>query len=426
MGMPTKTQTEAQTDAIAARIAVNLAGLRAELGAGTVNPLSLLVDATGDQDYEAAMMQKSLNLDRHSLPANLKDALPVVLNRAAYGDWVRTWEAFMTSVPGGSQDNIRAYLDGLDAQVDPLFAEMVRAIKGEAVFTDGDGLVQCVAAPTYSTQAPARVYIGTDGSLTDKTTEAASATAADVEPFASDDDVLYVGFDDPFTHLIPGLSTVSSADIAGTWTYSRAANYATLTKTDNSTGFSVRDLATWTPPADWARTNKDAAGNAFADTTPRYYLRIQRTANTVVTPPVLTCLRIVPSAVLNASGSHLGVAQPPLAIVRVTGATTLVVEAIASLAHLRFRPQPIAIRALTPGLGTAVITAAYIDQDGNTPAHTQLQSALSSPAALAEIAVALASPDTGVRSIDTSGWAVSGGSRGVFEIYVPSLRTPTL
>ena len=97
------------------------------------------------------------------------------------------------------------------------------------------------------------------------------------------------------------------------------------------------DTLTFTAPIDWVRYHKDSGGTAFpGELTPLYYVRIARTENTVVTPPVATCIRIVPTAVL-AGSQHLGADQPPLAIIRVTGASALTVVSVATVATARFK-----------------------------------------------------------------------------------------
>lgn len=424
MGSPTAAQTQNITDRLAALIALNLVGYDSELGAAAATSLGTFVDGVGDLDFEAALLTYANAVDRHSLPENYVTALAGLLARPAFKVFAEQFATYVVSEAGGSHASLRAYLTTAGATLHPLAAELFRSTNlGEPHFTLSDD-VTTVFAPNYQTRAADRVYTGADGSLTDDTTDALDAGTADVALFATDDFCLYVGSRYKFSQLIAGLSTLASQDIVATFQYWNGTAWATLTVTDNATGFTLNDTIKWTAPSDWARCAADAGSNAFADLTPRYYVRISRTGNTLVTPPVATSLRIVPAAVIKSGSTHLGVDQPPLGIVRITGAATIVSESIVAVDHTRFKEPTIRLRALTPGLGTPTITISYVDQDGNNA--TQAQSALESPAALDTVALAIDGGDTGVRSIRTTGFTVSSGAQGVFEIYAAESRTPAL
>lgn len=425
MGSPTQTQIQNITDRLAALIKLNLDGFSDELTGATNLSLWHQVDAVGDADFEAWMMTYALAADRQSLPENYKTALPTILGRDGYRNFAQQLQAHVQRSAGGSFANLRAYLTDRSATVHPLFAELHRSIFGEDAFTLSSD-VTTVFSPNYATRAPERFYVGADGSLAADTTDAGDADTADVDLFASDDDLVYIGSRYQFTQAIFGLSTAANTDIGLEAQYFNGNSWVSLTVTDNSVGLTKNDTLKWTAPSDWARTYLDAGGTAFpSEDTPLYYVRLKRTTNTVATPPVATCVRIVPAAVLNASGAHLGVDQPPLAIVRITGASTIVVESIAEVAYARWAEPGIRFRALTPGLGTPTITVAYTDQAGNT-GNTQAQSALSSPAALDAVSITLSGADTGVRAIATTGWVVSGGAQGVLAVEVAESRTPAL
>lgn len=426
MGSPTQTQIQNQTDRIAALLALNLAGHDTELSGATVASLGTLVDGVGDLDYEAAMLTYALAVDRHSLPENYATALQGLCNRPAHKAFVQQLAAYVTGAPGGSYASFRAYLTDKSAVVHPLFAELFRQHNREDAFTLSSD-VTTVFAPNYAVRAADRVYVGADGSLAEDTTDALDVGTADVDLFTSDDHCLYIGSRYKFTQAILGLSTLANTSITPTFQYWNGTAWVTLTVTDNSTGLTKNDTITWTAPSDWQRCAAGADSTAFADLTPLYYVRISRTENTVATPPVATCLRIVPAAVMNGTGSgaqHLGVDQPPLGIIRITGAATIVPASIVDLAYSRFKEPALRFRALTPGLGTPTITASYVNQDGTN--QTQAQSALTSPAALDAISIALNGADTGGRSVRTSGWVVSGGAQGVLAVESVLARTPAL
>jgi hypothetical protein len=414
--MPTQAQIHAITDALAARIQANLNGYAAEVGAGTQSSLAAQLDAIGDLDLEGALMASFLQCDRQSLPEQYKTALPHLLGRAGYADLVSAWQNYVAAE--GAYASLDALLTDLGATLHPLAAEAFRHVQGDGAVSAAN-----VFAPSYGVIAPVRLYQGADGSLSEETVDAGDVGTADVTLFASDNHALYVGADSKFSALVIGLSTAANVTITPTFQYWNGSAWVTLSVTDNTAGLTLNDVITWTPPANWQRCAADAGGTAFSDTTPRYYLRIARTADTVGTPPVGTMIRLQPAAVLNASGAHLGVPQPALALVRITGAATLAVVAGVD-PSTRFKAPAFRLRALTPGLGTPTLTVSYTDQDGN--AATQAQSALESPAAGDTIAVTLAGGDTGVLGILTTGWVVSGGARGILALEVAETRTPAL
>lgn len=425
MGAPTATQIQNQTDRIAALINLDLAGFQSELSGATNTSLWDFVDAVGDADYEATMMSYALAIDRHSLPENYKTALADILGRAAYANFATSLNTFLKSAAGGSHADLRAYLTTNSATVHPLFAELCRrAINAETLFTLSDD-VTTVFAPNYQSRAPARVYTGADGSLAEDTTDATDVGTADVALFASDNDYLYIGSPYKFSQVVVGLSTLANVTIDPAFAYYNGSAWASLTVTDNSTGFTVNDTLKWTVPGDWQRTYNDSGGTAFPnEDTPLYYIRIQRQANTLGTPPVGSIIRIIPEPVLDANGAHLGVDQPPIGLIRITAATTIVVEALNTVAYARWAEPGVRFRALTPFSGSPVITLAYVQQTGSD--GSKAQSAWTTPAALDTVAVTLDTGHTGIRSVRTTGNSVSSGTQGVIEVYCAESRTPAL
>lgn len=430
MGVPTKTQVEAWSDHAAAVIQKDLTGFGTETAGKSSASLWDQVDLSGDASVENALLASALAVDAMSLPENYPTALQAILARSPLGDWVRALAGQVTSTAGGSYASFRAYLADKTATVHPLFGELVRYVLGESALTDSDGDITTVFAPAYSSRSPLRVWVGADGSLSEETTDADDVGTADVTLFGSDDHTLYVGSPYKFSRVIVGLSTLANASVVPTFQYWNGSAWATLTVTDNTTGFTKNDVITFTAPADWGRCYKDGGGTAFSASAQErlYYVRIARTENTVGTPPVGTCIRIVPAAVPVTTGgtTHYGVDQPALALVRITGANTCSVESLNSVDWTRFKEPSIRLRALTPFANDLTFTVAYTDQAGNT-GNTQAQSAWTAPAALATVAVTLAGVDTGVRTIATTGWAVTtNATEGIVEVYVAESRTPAI
>lgn len=422
--MPTLTAGEVQdlTDRIAALINLNLAGFNDELGAAANLSLMDQALAINSRRSAARLLGATIDADRQSLPENYKTALPTILGR--YNPLIRALDEEAKAADGGNADSMREWLSGLSATVHPLFAEAARRVLGESIFNSADDVTE-VFAPNYQARSADRVYTGADGALAEDTTDANDADTADITLFGSDDHTLYIGSRYKFSQIVVALSTLANTSITPTFQYWNGVAWATLTVTDNGTGFTKNDSITFTAPTDWERHYKDAGGTAFADLTPLYYVRISRTANTLVTPPVGTCIRVVPAAVLNADGDHLGVDQPPLAIARITGANTIVVVSVAEVEYSRFKEPAIQLRALTPIDQDLTVTVSYVNEDGEDT--TNAQTAWTAPAALGTKSVSLAGSDTGVRSIRTTGWAVTtNATEGVFEVRVVESRTPAL
>ena len=428
MAAPSATIFQNITDRIAALMNLELAGYNSQLSAATVNSMGVLLDASGDVSLEAALMSYCNAVDNQSLPENYYAALPTIRGRTAYKAFASALRSYVLSTDGGAYSSFDAYLTAVSATVHPLYAELHRGDGLESDFTTASDVAN-VFAPNYAVRAADRVYTGADGALVDDTTDASDVGTADVPLFAANNDYLYVGSRYKFSQLIAGLSTKASATITPTFAYWNGSSWATLTVTDNSTGFTKNDNLKWTIPSDWTRSYKDTAGNSLADLTPLYYLRIKRTNATGITAPTATGLRIVPKAVFTASGGslHLGVDQPPLAILRVTAANTISVESIVNVDYTRFKEPGIRARALTPFSNNVTLTIAYTNQAG-TAARSQAQSAFTAPAAYDTQTQTLQSPDTGVRSIDTTGWAIAtnGDTEGVFSVEVVESRVPAL
>lgn len=425
MGAPSKTQIEAWSDRIAAILKADLAGFDAELSGATLTSLGTQVDASGDLALEAALLGAANAVDAQSLPENRAATVAALLGRAPIRNFLSALNTHLVSANGGSQASFRAYLTTLTAKVHPLFAEAWRAVHGAAAFNNGSA-IEGVFPPSYQSRAADRVYAGADGALAEETTDAGSAGTADVTLFGTLDHALYIGSRHKFSQVVIALSTLANVTTQPAFQYWNGNAWVALTTTDNSAGLTKNDTIKFTPPADWVRHYKDAGGTAFGEKTPLYYLRIARSAVTVGTPPVGTAIRIVPLTVYAAGVIHLGVDQPPLAIVRVTGVNTLVVEPIAGVDTSRFLPAAgFGLRALTPIAGTIDLTLSYTDQGGAD--STQAQTQWTSIDALDTLAGVLAGGDTGLRAVKSTGnVSVNTATQGVFEVYAAELRTPAL
>src|SRR5215208_3098842 len=98
MGSPTKSQIEAFTDLIAAKMQAELTGCSNEYAAMTVSPLWEQVDASGDAAVEIALAASALAIDEQSLPVNHRTILQnVICQRAGYRNWVNALDTHVRS-----------------------------------------------------------------------------------------------------------------------------------------------------------------------------------------------------------------------------------------------------------------------------------------------------------------------------------------
>lgn len=431
MGSPSKSLVESLTDQIAAVIATDLdAGFRGEYSAKTVNALSVLLDASGDLALEGALMTHALGVDAMSLPENHHTALRAVTGREPLRNFATALRNYVMSSDGGSYASLRAYLVAVSAKIHPLYGELHRAVYGEGEFT-ASSVVGGLSVPAYSAVFPTRVYTGADGSLADDLTDATDVGTADVTLFGSDDHALYVGCDRKFEAVVVALSTLANTSVTPTFQYWNGNAWATLTVTDNSSGFTKNDAITFTAPSDWTRHYKDSGGTAFADLAPLYYVRIARTEDTVGTPPVGTCITLIPTYAPSSSGAstHLGIQQPPLALVRITAASTVTVTAPAAVDYTRFSHPlssegKIRLRALTPIAQDLTVTLAYTDHNGSNGSNAQ--SSWTAPAALGTKTVSLTNSTDGLRTVRTTTSVSTTATEGVFAVEVLPIRSPAV
>lgn len=122
----------------------------------------------------------------------------------------------------------------------------------------------------------------------DITADSADA-ASDVELFSAEDDYLYIGNDAPFDGIAVALNTLSSDNITPVFEYFHIDEvWTAFTPTDGTTGFTAAGNITWvseTTTSDWIPTEVNEIKNKF-------WIRIQRTATTVTTPPIEDTIKI--------------------------------------------------------------------------------------------------------------------------------------
>jgi len=120
------------------------------------------------------------------------------------------------------------------------------------------------------------------GSLVDRTSE---AQTGGVNLFAADNDYLYLGHADvPFDSVYVRLSTPSSKDLLPVFEYYNGTTFTDIGVDDETLGFTQDGHILFQAPRSWAKTTVSGV-NA-------YWFRIQRTANTVTTPPVASKLLV--------------------------------------------------------------------------------------------------------------------------------------
>lgn len=429
MASPSKTEIESYTDKLADLVNQGLTGYLNEISGATVASLWDLVNASTEQASKNALLGVSLNVDAQSLPQNLGPALSNILGRPAPKAWVNALAGLVLSADGGANASMAAYLSGLGAKIHPLAAELFRATSGESLFTVTNR-VASVFPPNYQSRAPIRVYTGADGSLVDDTTDAGSAATADVPIFVNNGESVYLGSRHKFNQVVFGLSTLGNVTASPTVSYWNGAAWTAVAGlTDSSAGLTKNDRIKWTLPTDWERSYKDAGGTALSETSRLYYIKITRAAVTLGTPPVGSTVRIIPAMVPTVPGGalHLGVDQPPLALCRITGTNTMVVEFPNGLSAwgidlTRFcEGDTIKLRALTP-LTTLTATLAYVNDAGADASAAQ--SAWTSPASLDLKTIALTASDL-LRSVKTTSTVSTAGTQGVFEVIAAEKRALT-
>lgn len=117
--------------------------------------------------------------------------------------------------------------------------------------------------------------------------------------FLSDNHSMYIGSKVKFDTIVIDLQQFGSSTITPIISYSSdavggytALSLASNDLVDGTVGFTKSGVIEFTPPSDWTLTAKDDGANAFADTTTYYYIKIQRTADTLTTTPKLNKVNV--------------------------------------------------------------------------------------------------------------------------------------
>lgn len=113
--------------------------------------------------------------------------------------------------------------------------------------------------------------------------------------FYNDDDYIYIGADSIFDIIVIDLSVNSSADIIPTFEFSEGSNvWGSFTPVDNTNGFTNSGLIVMSELSGWS-TQSLHDGEVS-----KYYIRIQRTKNNLVTIPTINSL----TTELSTTSSH--------------------------------------------------------------------------------------------------------------------------
>ena len=424
MGLLTVTQFQNLTDLMYQRIAAVVAGAPNMLVGNTAEGLATYLDgATGDPDLQTALLSACAGVDRLALSANQGAFLARIVAEPKWQALAKAIQSYVTTDAGGGYASLGAYVDALGATVHPLVAEVFRVLGDNAL---GGGVMH----PKMDLVSFDRVYTGVQGSLVDDTTDAGSTTTADVALFAADNTVIVLGSKHRTSGVLLDLSTLASVDVGLLGYYWNGSAWAALTLTDHTGGLSVNGgLIEYTLPDDAVPHNRDMQGTpAYFDATQTgelYYVILQRTTDTVVTPPVATWIKTVPEAIAITPGgtSLFGVDQPPIALIRITAANVAVVTVIQQPDYARFAAPGTANNALklvavTHLADNVTVTLGYTDQDGN--AGSKAQTAWTQPIAAGAVEnVTLANGDTAIRSLVAANCSISTtATHGVLALVV--------
>ena len=126
---------------------------------------------------------------------------------------------------------------------------------------------------------------------TDRTV-AFNAGGTDVQIFAADNDVIYIGSLTTFGGVPVTLNTPSLQDINAVFEYWDGA-WQTFSPSDNTNGFRNDGTIAFVAGdlTGWATTTVNGEGDG-----PWYYIRITRTRNNIVTPPTENTIQITPTS----------------------------------------------------------------------------------------------------------------------------------
>jgi len=426
MGLLTDTVLENLTDYAASRVAAAVVTPAPNMLLANTNTglASYLDGATEDALLQAALLSSCSAIDRQALAPNYRAYVQSMIERAEWKALFAAIQRYVVSADGGGYADFPTYIAAVDAELHPLVGEVLRSQMGETAF-GASGAISGVMHPLMQAVDFDRVYTGAQGALVDDTTDAASVAAADVAIFAADDTIVALGSRHRFDTILFDLSTPASVDCVLLAYYWNGTAWAALSITDTTTGISANEgMISFTAPSDWEPHAEDMQGTPAAFDTAQegqlYYVILQRTEDTVVTPPVATWFQCVPEAIEWQSGLY-GVDQPPLAIVQITDTDTCTVTVVQQPDITRFECPKIANNALklvaiNDFAADITFTLGYTDQDGNAATHAQ--AAWSAAIAAGDTAnIALAGGDTGLQTIAAATCTIStNNTAGIFLV----------
>lgn len=128
-----------------------------------------------------------------------------------------------------------------------------------------------------------------DGSYTDTTT-AFSSSVTDVAIFSADNDYIYVGHSTVFNSIRVLLNTgASGPGVMPAFSYSvGGGSWTSFAPADGTNGFKINGAISWVQTlSGWATDTVNGVS--------KYYIRIQRTQNTLQTTPIEDKITVVPS-----------------------------------------------------------------------------------------------------------------------------------
>lgn len=172
--------------------------------------------------------------------------------------------------------------DATGGQISNINCQMIPTGSADvACMFAGSGVFPVVAAAGSPPAAPSQAWRETSGpTFTDSTTAFGSA-GTDVQIFVNDNDYIYVGEATSFFEIQVALATAASSNVMAKFEYWNGSAWTAFVPNDGTAGFTRSGNITF---------NKDtllAAGWVAnsVNSVSKFYIRIQRTENTLTTPP---------------------------------------------------------------------------------------------------------------------------------------------
>ena len=120
-------------------------------------------------------------------------------------------------------------------------------------------------------------------------TAAFNSSLTNAQIFTADNAYIYVGHSEKFSLIEVVLAIVPNNSIQGVYQYWNGSAWATLTITNGTNDFQQSGNIIFTPPTNWGTTSVNGVT--------KYYVRIQRTRNSLSTVPTESTIRVlVPTA----------------------------------------------------------------------------------------------------------------------------------